>query len=488
MAVLAAVVAAMTVLRVGITVADLDLWGHVRFGQDKIRFGGYLSTDTYSYVTEGQRWFNHEWLSEVVMAAVYQARGAYGLAALKAAIAVGVVAFLFWWLVRDGLHPVRVAVVMLVGVVVLIPTLGTFRPQLFTLVAFTALVAVIRKVEGGDRRWLLALPLLFAMWVNLHGGVLAGIAVLGTWALLYVFTVRDRTRWWPVAGLLGSVLALGLNPNGLAHLLFLVRTTTVDRPEIVEWRPVDLTSGVGLAYIGLAVAVLAALWVDRRNLQVRFALPLIALVVAPLLAMRHLQVMVPAAVVLGGTHLAVLGTKQKPERGSVPKAPVLISAALVLAGYLSWSYIDRPEGCIRIKPAQFEFPVRAVDALKRSGVEGRAVVPFNWGEYVIWHLGPRVQVSIDGRRETVYSPEVLAANLDFEAGRGEWDRVFDFGVPDLVLLPAGSGGAALMRLENDWVLAYEDALAAVFVRAGSELPLTGDPGLPVDGDGLCFPG
>ena len=31
-------------------------------------------------------------------------------------------------------------------------------------------------------------------------------------------------------------------------------------------------------------------------------------------------------------------------------------------------------------------------------------VDFDWGEYVIWHLGPQVRVSVDGRRETVYAP------------------------------------------------------------------------------------
>ena len=242
---LAAVVAGATVARVGATVADRDLWGHVRFGQDKITSGGYISTDWYSYLTEGRRWFNHEWLSEVVMAAVYEVGGAYGLAALKAVIAVGVVGFLFWWLLRDGLQPVRAALLVLLGLIALIPTLGTFRPQLFTLVAFSVLVAVIRRAEEGDRRWLAALPLLFAIWVNLHGGVLAGIAVLGAWAVLYAVSVEDRTRWRPAVSFFASVLALGLNPNGFEHLLFLLRTTTVDRPEIVEWRPVDLTSGVG---------------------------------------------------------------------------------------------------------------------------------------------------------------------------------------------------------------------------------------------------
>lgn len=49
-----------------ITVADADLWGHVRFGLDTLQAGTIIQVDPYSYVTTGQRWINHEWLAEMV--------------------------------------------------------------------------------------------------------------------------------------------------------------------------------------------------------------------------------------------------------------------------------------------------------------------------------------------------------------------------------------------------------------------------------------
>src|SRR5262249_15704235 len=47
-------------------------------------------------------------------------------------------------------------------------------------------------------------------------------------------------------------------------------------------------------------------------------------------------------------------------------------------------------------------------ALKDQAAAGRLVLPYSWGHYAIWHLGPRLRVSIDGRRETIYSDRVLA--------------------------------------------------------------------------------
>jgi hypothetical protein len=46
-------------------------------------------------------------------------------------------------------------------------------------------------------------------------------------------------------------------------------------------------------------------------------------------------------------------------------------------------------------------------AISAANLSGRMVTYFDWGEYVIWHFGPKLRVSMDGRRETVYSERVL---------------------------------------------------------------------------------
>ena len=50
-------------------------------------------------------------------------------------------------------------------------------------------------------------------------------------------------------------------------------------------------------------------------------------------------------------------------------------------------------------------------------LRGRMVTYFDWGEYAIWHLSPRVRVSLDGRRETVYSDRRIA-DPDRSSGPG----------------------------------------------------------------------
>jgi hypothetical protein len=144
-----------------------------------------------------------------------------------------------------------------------------------------------------------------------------------------------------------------------------------------------------------------------------------------------------------------------------------------------------------IVPNVADFPVKAVAVLKAAGVEGNLAVEFNWGEYVLWHLGPRVKVSVDGRRETVYGDAIYRENLDFMLGVGEWDRLIRRPETDMALVDRSRPAYALMREQNGWMLAYEDETAALFVREGAaalgKLAAVAPPDWPANGAGLPFP-
>ncbi len=74
--------------------ADPDLWGHLRFGQAVISAGHLVRTDPYSYTAFGHPWLNHEWLTEVIMGALYNFVGVFGLKLMKLACAAVIMIFL----------------------------------------------------------------------------------------------------------------------------------------------------------------------------------------------------------------------------------------------------------------------------------------------------------------------------------------------------------------------------------------------------------
>lgn len=123
--------------------------------------------------------------------------------------------------------------------------------------------------------------------------------------------------------------------------------------------------------------------------------------------------------------------------------------------------------CIRVHTPSppWGYPIPAVDLLARSGVSGNMAVSFDWGEYVIWHLAPRIRVSMDGRRETVYPESVYREYRDFALGLDRWDALLDDHPTDLALiLKEGFPTYNLLTSKPGWTLVFEDAVSALFAR------------------------
>src|SRR5512132_1298074 len=53
-------------------ITDPDFWWHLRTGQYIVENATIPHGDIFSYTNAGQTWVTHEWLSEVIMYAVYR--------------------------------------------------------------------------------------------------------------------------------------------------------------------------------------------------------------------------------------------------------------------------------------------------------------------------------------------------------------------------------------------------------------------------------
>lgn len=73
--------------------------------------------------------------------------------------------------------------------------------------------------------------------------------------------------------------------------------------------------------------------------------------------------------------------------------------------------------------------------VRDAKLKGDVVTWFDWGQYSIWHFGPELKVSMDGRRETVYSAEVVDAHFRFYFGTADEWRYVDSVKADYVWVP-----------------------------------------------------
>lgn len=487
------------------TAADPDLWGHVLFGLDLLRTGNIPTYDPYSYTSTGYPWINHELLSEVAFGLAYRVGATPGLMLLKVAVVFTIALLLHRHLRREGLDPLRAGIVLILAVFTMIPALGTIRPQLFTHLFFLLTLLVLVRVEEGNTRWLWSLPPIFALWINFHGGVLAGLGVLGLWAGAWIALPFIAAKWkgrGPAPGLLiavvtTSTLALLLNPYlwELPHFLF--RTATVPRPDISEWQPLSLTTVPGLLYLILVGSGAFVLFRTRRERRPPTLLVLLVTALLPLTALRHLSLFALAFAVILAEHIADVWSERASNSGSGPPggsrlARLAIVGLNFFAAFVMVAASISRFACIPInEQSAIGLPARAVGLLLKAGTAGNLAIFFDYGEYAIWHLNDRIKVSMDGRRETVYPDSIYQEALLFQAGVGAWDDVLEKHPTDMALTPRGMPTFNLLMLKPGWELAHQDSLVGLFVRAGwppgERLTATQPPPVPYDGTGMCFP-
>lgn len=458
------------------TRADADLWGHLRFGLDILRDWRLPVADPYSF-TQDVPWVNHEWLSELVMGAAVAAFGYAGIPLLKGLLA-GAAALVLW----RSLGGVQAGVRTAIAVVAFAGTIhqtSSLRPQLWT---FLLLAIECRLLASGERRHLLWLPALFVVWVNAHGGWIVGLGVLGAWGGVKFFLAPDTRRDWVAVA--AAVLAATLvNPYGWGLWQFVAGTVRMER-SIDEWQP--LATLPWTHWVPWLLAAAATIWAGRRQLPHRWSVlaVLAMLAYAAARVQRIESLFVTAAVVLlapafraAWPRPIVHLTYPRPRFEGVVAALAFVAlAAASIAG------ASRTLGCVPIlSPWSPDLEARQ---FLDGAQPGRLVTHFNWGEYAIWHFGPRLRVSMDGRRETVYSEGRLLDHDAVVLGDEQGLDLLRSWRPEYVWLPRASQATRTWLASNGYRIDFEGLRSFIAVRA--ELPPLerrgADPIRP------CFPG
>src|SRR5687768_10461603 len=125
---------------------DVDLWGHTMFGRDIVNAGALPARDHYSF-TSDLPWVNHEWLSEVLMYGAFALGGGAGLCGLRLLLLGALLGIVWRTLRRDGISIERSAATIMILALVTHPRTQHVRPQLFSLVAFAALLATLTSYD-----------------------------------------------------------------------------------------------------------------------------------------------------------------------------------------------------------------------------------------------------------------------------------------------------------------------------------------------------
>jgi hypothetical protein len=431
--------------------AQNDTWWHLRAGKEILESGRVPLRDSFSHTVNGGYWPDHEWLSQVVFYGLYRIGGLPLLTGFNAVVVTST------WVIAWRLAPWTSTMHLAVSAigVMLFAQQWSLRPQIFTLLFLVLTPWFIMR-----RRYIWFLPLMFAVWANLHGGVMLGMILLtGTAVLEMVLQRRPLVR--PVALTAACALATGLTPLGFSVWAEVPAALSRSRSYgIAEWKAPTLTDPL-LAPFWLLGTLLLWLLITtkpwrraphRRDVPVWGALALLPLALS---ASRNVSPF--AVLVVPAVNRLLQSRFPSPGRavGERPRLNSLILALTAVFGVGGVGYAWSTE----IPRLQWQPLPRELTAAISACPE-QVYNRYDEGGYLIW-FAPSRKVFIDSRQDP-YPPELMQEHMRVEAS-GEYEPTFSRYSIRCAFLPAQSLLAQRLMSER-WTDLYRDDNWVVLAR------------------------
>lgn len=460
---------------------DGDTGYHIRAGELMLKSGTILNADPFSYLRPQIPWTAHEWLAEIIMALCHYAAGLPGVVLLFALVIALTNWCFFTMLLKKG-NGVLFTSFLVIIFISAAKVHWLARPHIFSLLFLIFWFDTLEKMQEGKkvRAWLL--PVSMLLWVNLHGGYIAGIFLLFLYLLgnLALF-VTDRTEWGlrgreqshQLGKLIGWSLAVAMiNPSGYQIFLFPFKLA-MDKTLInyvSEFLSPNFHEPLMLKYLLLAQVVIFGC--SRRMLQpahlfisiffMNMALvsarygPLFALFLIPVMAEYidfDLKARFPGIARFLNNREATVSSVDRLARGMAwPVMTTMLVCILIMTGRVSYG---------------FDPKIKATDALeflKKEHISGNVFNNDEFGDLMIYTLTDQYKVFIDGRLDMYHSAGVVKEYFNITSFKPGWEDAFQKYAIGWVFFDTNSPFTRYLQVRPDWKLIYSDKVASIFVK------------------------
>ncbi|MBN2085654.1 MAG: hypothetical protein JW748_10575 [Anaerolineales bacterium] len=455
---------------------DSDTWWHLRTGQWIVEHQELPEVDRFSLTRGGVPWYYPGWLSQIIMVQAYAAGGLAALNLMFAAVILLSFVLVFFSMEGNG-FAVALVLVFSAGASEIY---WSARPQLFTLLFSAACFLILSKFLWGNKNALWILPLIMALWVNMHPGfavgfILIGIAFAGQGV---AFLARRESR--PEAGrrllwlggiLLSCLAAAALNPRGPAVLAYPFQTVSIRFLQnfIQEWQAPDFHYVEAQLFLILFMFTWTVIAFSPKKLEADDFFFLAIVGYMGFLAWRNtnlLSIVAPAIILrYGQPLLEKLLPDWNPDhpvtrvQSAVHTGAVTVLAAAALIYGIAGLSPDSLQAAVRR-----QMPVAAVEHLAAHPVPGGLFNSYNFGSYLLWML-PQSPVFVDGRTD-LYTDEILDQYLIVVRGQEGWSEILERWQIRVVFVEPSMPILNALQAEG-WTVYYEDSQAVILLHPGS---------------------
>ena len=454
-------------------VLDFDIWWHLKVGDWILGHFAVPHTGILSRSAANRPWVAYSWGYEVLLSGAYQWFGLLGIGIFGTLLTLAIAYTIYWMLHRlSGRFWVALPLTAVVCSAFLFN--GMPRPFFFSIVMFCVVLTLLLEANRSGRiEPLYWLPLIFLLWVNLHIQFIYGLFIVG---LVVGVNLAQRiattlnaapdfllTSTLPLGKLIAifvsCVLATLLGPNFYHPYLavFEYSKAKFSYAIIIELQPLTFRGFSHYAELMLtAFGFFAVGW--RRKIDL---FKLAMLTVCSVVAYRTMRdawfICIPAAA-------CIADFPAKEEEADKPETlfeNAGVAVAVVIFLFLVAQRTDFTErGLDRVVSANY--PVDAVNFLRRNPVPGPLYNGLNWGGFLMWYM-PDYPVAIDGRND-LYGDDLDKIFYKTENADDTYPSDPYLEESGVVLLESVSPLAKVLTTDPRFQLIYQDSLAVVFAR------------------------
>lgn len=468
-ATIAATIGLFTFFFCGQSIADPDIWWHLKNAQILVQQHHWIRFDQFSYTVRGTPWVNSEWMSELVYYGLWCLGGVkalfFGYVALVELLMLGILALAY-----RASESIKAA--GLAGGMAVLMAVVNFGPRtiLFGWACLLALMFVLWRLMNKRSAPLWTVPLIFLLWVNLHGSWLIGMVIYG----IVVASGFVSGRWGKVVAepwtaeqkrklLLtsaGILPVLFINPYGYKGVFYpfdLAFRQKLNVEHVIEWASVNFHEPRGKIVLGILILILSLALAGRKQ----WKLAEVGLIVFGLyISLTYVRFLFPAAILFAPI-LARQMDFVPPYKREVDRAWLNALFAAVLLTIIVYRYPSVQK--INADLAK-KMPIGGVTFLQTHMAPGdRVFNHYMYGGWMIWS-NPSIPTFVDSRTDIFEYKGVLKDYLD-AIGLKDSLAIVDRYHATYVLLPSKDDPLTyLMRQTAKWHAVYDDGVSCVFAR------------------------
>lgn len=461
-----------------------DIWWHLKSSSELISNSAFPLHDTYSYTAAGERWNQHSWLGALIYYAAFWGNGYDGIGHLTVfiktltIIAVYILSFI---ITRRPSRALLVAFCLTLAIHHLVPRPHVFSPLLAVLYMYVLHKQLlhIRSVESGERCVRVKkkivlnafiIGFLSCLWINTHGEFIVGSLMV--FSILFSQTIplllKKKNDLITVVKAIGLPALMGFlcnvhGVNGILYPLTAQRYQTPDWNALIFWGE---SSNAGIIqYILFSVLIVSAfnirnIWKrDRMDGDRRLEFHWISswgffIFICVILSFSYIRMswmlIFPILFLKGLSTQLTISTKKE----------TIYSIILVVLMFCVF-----PLRLLHKHP--FTDPVKAIQFMKETGVEGRLYSPLIWGGIIIYELNPNILVFADTRMQP-FQGQIYKDYQSILHGRENSNTIAERYRTDFLLLPNVVPETKEILRSDRWIRVFSSTNESLYIHRDSD--------------------